>query len=231
MNNKTYFSGCSISMHQCRCFDTLTENEKKLVEKNSVSISYKKGEVICKRGSFASHVMYLERGLAKVYIEDGVNTLVLKILPEKNLLGLASVSDDFKTFEYSVMAYIDSEILQIDIGTFKKLLVQNPVFAKEVIDIQNANSVQIYGRFFCLTHKQSFGRLADILLCLSDRIFKKDEFELPLSRKELAELSGLSSETVIRMLKVFRQDSLIGIEGKMFKLLDREKMKQISETG
>src|SRR3989339_685162 len=105
MNNKTYFSGCSISMHQCRCFDTLTENEKKLVEKNSVSISYKKGEVICKRGSFASHVMYLERGLAKVYIEDGVNTLVLKILPEKNLLGLASVSDDFKTFEYSVMAY------------------------------------------------------------------------------------------------------------------------------
>lgn len=231
MNNKAYFSGCSISLHQCKCFDTLTEVEKKLVEKNSVSVSYKKGEVICKRGSFASHVMYLETGLAKIYIEDGVNTLVLKILPEKNLLGLASVSDDLKTFEYSVMAYIDSNILQIDIEIFKTLLVQNPVFAKEVIDIQNANSIQIYGRFFCLTHKQSYGRLADILLCLSDKVFKKDEFELPLSRKELAELSGLSSETVIRMLKVFREDGLIGLEGKKIKMLDREKIKQISETG
>jgi len=231
MNNKANFSGCSISLHQCRCFDTLTSDEKKNIESNSVTVSYKKGEVICKRGSFASHIMYLEKGLAKVYIEDGVNTLVLKILPEKNLLGLASVSDDSRTFEYSVMAYIDSEILQIDIETFKKLLVQNPVFAKEVIDIQNANSIQIYSRFFCLTHKQSFGRLADILLCLSDRVFKQEEFELPLSRKELAELSGLSSETVIRMLKVFRQEGLINLDGKKMKLLDHERIKQISETG
>jgi CRP/FNR family transcriptional regulator len=218
-------------MHECRCFETLPKEELKLVEENSVLVRYKKGEVICKRGSFASHVMFLESGLAKVYIEDGVNTLVLKILSEKNLLGLASVSDEVKTFEYSVMAYIDSEIRQIDIEIFKKLLKQNPVFSKEVIDILSANSIQIYSRFFCLTHKQSFGRLADILLCLSDRVFKKDEFELPLSRKELAELSGLSSETVIRMLKVFREEGLIDLSGKILKVLDHDRMKQISETG
>ena len=46
-------------------------------------------------------------------------------------------------------------------------------------------------------HKQSFGRLADILLCLSDRVFRNEEFDLPLSRKDLSELSGLSVETVI----------------------------------
>jgi len=74
-----------------------------------------------------------------------------------------------------VMAYIDSEIRQIDIEVFRQLLRQNPVFAKEVIDIQSANSIQIYSRFFCLTHKQSFGRLADIILCLSDRVFKADK--------------------------------------------------------
>jgi CRP/FNR family transcriptional regulator len=231
MNNKAEFSGCTVSMHECRCFETLSKEELQLVDENSVLVRYKKGEVICKRGSFASHVMFLERGLAKVYIEDGVNTLVLKILSEKNLLGLASVSDEVKTFEYSVMAYIDSEIRQIDIEIFKKLLKQNPVFSKEVIDILSANSIQIYSRFFCLTHKQSFGRLADILLCLSDRVFKKDEFELPLSRKELAELSGLSSETVIRMLKVFREEGLIDLNGKILKVLDHDRMKQISETG
>jgi len=218
-------------MHQCRCFETLTSDEIKLVEENSVRVNYKKGEVICKRGSFASHIMYLESGLAKVYIEDGVNTLVLKILPEKNLLGLASVSDEVKTFEYSVMAYIDSEIRQIDIEIFKYLLKKNPIFAKEVIDIQSANSIQIYGRFFCLTHKQSYGRLADIILCLSERVFKKDQFELPLSRKDLAELSGLSSETVIRMLKVFREEGLLHLEGKTLKILDIDKLRRISETG
>lgn len=203
----------------------------KLVEENSVLIEYKKGEVICKRGGLASHVMFLEKGLAKVYLDDGVNSLVLKILPEKNLIGLASVSDENNTFEYSVMAYIDSEIRQIDIKIFRQLLSTNPAFAKEVIDIFSANSIQIYGRFFCLTHKQSFGRLADILLCLSDRVFRNEKFELPLSRKDLAELSGLSSETVIRMLKVFKEEGLINIEGKTFRIMDHPRLKKISETG
>ena len=76
------------------------------------------------------------------------------------------------------MAYIDSVVRQIDINIFRQLVKQNSDFAKEVIDILSANSVQIYGRFFCLTHKQAFGRLADIILCLSDRVFKNKEFEL-----------------------------------------------------
>ncbi len=231
MNSKDNLTSCSVGVYQCKCFDTLDDKERQLIDENSVIVRYKKGEVICKRGGFASHIMFLEKGLAKVYIEDGGNTLVLKILPEKNLLGLASVSDDLKTFEYSVMAYIDSEIRQISTEVFKKLLSSNPVFSKEVIDIQNSNSVQIYGRFFCLTHKQSYGRLADILLCLSERVFKTDEFDLPLSRKDLAELSGLSSETVIRMLRIFRQEKLISIDGKRFRLLDLDRMKHISETG
>jgi len=231
LGTKGNFSGCTVSLHQCRCFETLTPEESKLVEANSVLVEYKKGEVICKRGSLATHIIFLESGLAKIYLEDGVNTLVLKILPEKNLIGLATVSDEINTFEYSVMAYVDSVIRQIEINVFKKLLSENAAFAKEVIEIISANSVQIYSRFFCLTHKQSFGRLADILLCLSDRVFKNEEFELPLSRKDLAELSGLSAENVIRMLKKFREEGLVGLDGKRVKVLDYDRLKRISETG
>jgi CRP/FNR family transcriptional regulator len=156
---------------------------------------------------------------------------VLRIIPDGNFLGLAAVSEEHVTFPYSGMAYIDSEIRQIDIHTFRQLLTQNNDFAKEVIDILSANSVQIYGRFFCLTYKQAFGRLADILLCLADRIFMKTEFDLPLTRKELAELAGMSPETVIRMLKEFNQEGLIRMNGKAIEVLDHERLKKISETG
>ena len=91
----------------------------------------------------------VEKGLAKVYLDDGINSLVLKIIPEGNLLGLSSISDENNTFQYSSMAYIDSEIKQIDIGFFKQLLGQNSAFAKEIIDIHGTNSAQINGRFFC----------------------------------------------------------------------------------
>ena len=231
MENKIQISSCTISSHHCRCFEKLTDDEMKFLDANSVIIKYKKKESICKQGSFVSHVMFMERGLAKVYIDNGTNSLVLKIIPDGNLLGLASVSEEQNTFQYSAMAYIDSEIRQIDINVFRQLLKQNADFAKEIIDILSANSLQVYGRFFCLTHKQAYGRLADILLCLSDRIFKQAEFDLPLSRKDLAELAGMSSETVIRMLKKFNEDGLIRMEGKSLEIVDHKRLQRISETG
>jgi len=231
MGNKIQVSACTISSRPCRCFEMLTKEELKFMHDNSVVIKYKKREIICKQGSFVSHVMYIEKGLAKVYLDNGSNTLVLKMIPEGNLLGLSSVSEDHNTFQYSAMAYIDTEIRQIDINVFRQLLKQNADFAKEVIDIFSANSLQVYGRFFCLTHKQAYGRLADILLCLSERIFKQSEFHLPLSRKDLAELSGMSSETVIRMLKKFSDDGLISMNGKNLRIIDYDRLQHISETG
>jgi CRP/FNR family transcriptional regulator len=228
---KDLSSVCTISTHHCACFEKLTEDQQEQLNAKSVTIKYKKGELIFKQGGFASHILFIESGLAKVFLDNGVNSLILKIIPPGNLLGLTSISDEANTFQYSAMAYLDSEIKQIDIGFFKQILGQNPAFAKEVIDILISNSIQINGRFFCLTHKQSYGRLADILICLSDRIFKSPEFELSLSRKDLAELSGLSPETAVRMLKKFKTEGLIKIDGRLFSILDYPRLKRISETG
>ena len=225
------YTGCTINAYPCRCFEKLTPEEKEYLDSNSVIINYKKKEVICKQGSFVSHVMYVEEGLTKVFLDNGENSLVLKIIPGGNLLGLASLSEEHNTYQYSAMAYIDTTIKQIDVRVFRELLAKNSDFSKEVIDILSANSIQIYGRFFCLTHKQAYGRLADILLCLSDRVFKNSEFELPLSRKDLAELSGMSAETVIRMLKKFNEEGLIAMQGKSFKMKDPDRLRRISETG
>jgi CRP/FNR family transcriptional regulator len=228
---KEHFTGCTIPARHCRCFEQLTAEEQAILDNGSVTIRYRKGEIICKQGSIASHIIFMEKGLAKVFLDNGVNSLVLKIIPEKNLLGLTSLNQENRAFQYSAMAYIDCDVKQIDIAVFRQLVEQNPAFAREVIDIMSANSVQINGRFFCLTHKQSYGRLADILLCLADRIFKDKEFELPLSRKDLAELSGLSAETVVRILKKFNDEGMISLVGKKFQIIDYARLQKISETG
>jgi len=224
-------TGCTIGDYKCNCFEKLSADQIQLLEANSVIIKYKKGEIICKQGGYASHIMFMENGLAKVFIDDGNTTLVLKIIPSGSFIGLASVSDEFPTFQYSSTAYINSEIRQIELGAFKKIMSENPEFTKDIIDILSSNSVQIYGRFFCLSNKQSFGRMADIIVCISDRIFKSREFELPLSRKDLGDLTGMSSETVIRILSKFKDEGLIEINDKRFKILDYDKLKKISENG
>jgi len=231
MKKKSTSNSCTVSYNGIHCFEKLTNEELHLLETNRLEIKYKKGETICKQGTFASHIMYICTGLVKIYIENEADALTLKILPDGNMIGLTSLFDQANVFQYSAYAYQESVIRLIDINIFRQLLKQNIEFANEVIHILCDNAVQTYGRFFCFTNKQTYGRMADILLCLSNRIYKNDEFELLLSRKELADLTGMSTESVIRIIKKFKDEELIKIEGKKYRILNLYKLQQISDHG
>ncbi|MEE4255980.1 MAG: Crp/Fnr family transcriptional regulator [Bacteroidales bacterium] len=224
-------TSCTVADDHCKCFDALTEEQLALLEKKQVTVQYNKGEIIAKHGAFASHVVFLCEGLVKVYMEHGNQTLILKIISPGNLVGLSSLSEGENTFQYSAAAYQKSVAKLIDITTFKHLIRENGHFASKVISILGENSNQINNRFFCLTNRQSYGRLADLLLCLAGRVFKSDKFELDLTRKELAELAGMSTENVIRILKKFQDDGLIELKGKNIDLKDMEALQRICDLG
>ncbi|MBE0639699.1 MAG: Crp/Fnr family transcriptional regulator [Bacteroidales bacterium] len=224
-------NSCTIFRQGCSCFEKLSPAEMELIESNEVELTYKKGEIICKQGSLAPHVIFLNHGLIKAYIEGCGSNLVLKIISGSKFVALTSAMEGSNVFQYSTQAYVDCSVKLIDINVFRQILRTNAEFATEVFNIQSANAIQIYGRFFCLTQKQSYGRLADILLCLSDNVFGKNAFELELSRKEIAELSGMTQESVVRILKKFRDEGLITTTGKLIEIIDYDKLQQISLRG
>lgn len=211
-------------------FRRLTDEELEILNRNRIQLSFKKGEIINKQGAFASNIFFITRGIAKTYIEKGTKNLIISIVPAGSLIGLPSLSVD-NVFHYSTKALIDAEINSYDINIIKNLMHQNPLFASEIVDITNNNMVMLYDRFFSLTQKQLHGRLADILLCLSHKIYKSADFELCMSRRDLAELTGMSTESAIRILKDFKDDNIIDISGKRIKIVEMEKMKRISATG
>jgi len=224
-------TSCLVENAHAHCFDVISDTEKDLLVKNTVDIRYKKGEVIVKQGSFASHVIFLTEGLVKVHIENDNKDLVLKIIPPDHFIGLSSLYEGNNSFIYSATAYIDSEASLIDIEFFKSLIRKNPQFAYQVINIQNENAAQVYGRFYCLTRKQSHGLVADLMLCLSNRVFKSDDFCLPITRNDLAELTGLSIESVMRIMREFKEEGLIETKGKNVKILQPESLERISRFG
>ena len=224
-------SQCSIFEFDQSWYELLTDPEKALIDENSVSISFKKGETVCKLGAFASHIYFLEEGLVKVYLEEKNNNLILMLSTKNSLLGLSAIYDGNNKLPFSITTYTDSRVRMIDIQVFRQLLKQNPVFSYRIINLLNESTAQIYGRFFSLTKKQLHGRLADILLCLANHIFKSNSFHLPLSRADLGDLTGMSTESVIRMMKDFKKDGLIGMDCKKIELLDINRLERISEFG
>jgi CRP/FNR family transcriptional regulator len=231
MENSIFTNSCKSVTPTCLCFDKLSPEEMDLLLANQVELTFKKGDIICKQGSLAPHVILLTKGLVKAYIESCNCNLVLKIISSGKFLALSSAMAGNSVFHYSTQAYVDSTVMFIDINIFRKILRSNPDFATEIFNIQSGNAKQIYGRFFCLTQKQSYGRLADLLLCLADNVFYKTVFKLELTRKDLAELSGLSQESVVRILKSFKDEKLISTTGKLIEILDYEKLQKISLKG
>lgn len=224
-------TSCTVDHENCECFEYLTEDQKKLVEEKQRIVHYKKGEIIAKHGAFASHIIFLCDGLVKVYYESGQESLILKIVSPGNLIGLTSLQKSENIFNYTASAYVDSIAKLIDINLFKQLVTDNGRFAAEIINILSENTNQINSRFYGMTHRQSYGKLADLILCLAGRVFREKKFELSLTRKELAELAGMSTESAIRILKKFQDDGYIKITGKTFELVDVDGLQRICDHG
>lgn len=231
MAEKKRVSSCTVVKKHCDCFDSLTDEQKARVEEKQVTVEYNKGEVIARQGAFASHIILIEDGLAKVMYEDGNENIILRISTPGSLIGLSSISDDNKLFKYTAKAYVTTRVRLIDTNLFLQLLQENSNFGLSIIKILSEISHQKNSRFFGLTHRQSFGKLADLLLCMSVSIFKDNKFYLPLSRKEIAQLAGMSTESVIRTLKNFQDDKLIAIDGKSIEIIDPKGLAKIFELG
>ena len=220
---------CIECTHKSACFKRLSTQELIEVDKKRFEVNYKKGENICKQGAFASHIMFVKKGLIKIYLEGKDKNLIIAIVPEGKLIGIPSLFSD-PIFHYSGYAYEDSTICLIDIDIFRKFTRENALFASEVINIVNVSTLQTYDRFFSISQKNVAGRFADLVLYLSESIFKKNTFKIPLTRKDLAELASISIESLSRVIKEFNDDKIVKMTGKELKILSMDKLRRISQN-
>jgi CRP-like cAMP-binding protein len=208
----------------------LTKEDIDLLNSHRVEVKYNKGEMICKQGTFANHLIYIKEGLSKSYLEEDQNVQIICVNPGNCILGIQSLTSP-GIFHYSVAALEDVYTCLFEMDVVKEIALRNPGFAFSLLNRANEAQVLTYDRFFSLTMKQLHGRMADILLCLANRVYKSDEFTVNLSRKDLAELTAMSNESATRILKDFKADKIIDLEGKKVCILDKNKLTQVSRFG
>jgi CRP/FNR family transcriptional regulator len=75
------------------------------------------------------------------------------------------------------------------------------------------------------------GRLSDVLLYLDTMRYNNESIFAYLSRKEIADFAGLSTESTVKLLKGFEQDGLIKLVDKDIEVLKRDALAEISRRG
>jgi len=194
-------------------------------------VSYDKGESLFHEGALNSHIFYLRQGLVKMHMKvSEQRDFILNIATAPCFLGLPTIFGD-KINQYSATALNPCGVCIIDISTFKDLILRNGAFAYEIIADISREELHNFRRYVQLTHKQTPGRLAGVLLFFADEVFHSLSFELPLARQELSELLGLSREIVTRALTQFRDGGLIDLDKKQVTILNYEMLKNVFRAG
>lgn len=211
------------------CF--LNDEEHELIRCNKIKVLFRKGETIRKQGTHMSHVISVYSGLAKIYLEgiDQRNAIITIVKPS-NFIGGPGIYID-QLHHHSVTALMDTEVCFIDISLFKEIIDKNKIFAREFMKDFSLNILSVYKRLINLTQKQMPGRLADTLLYLSEEIFQAPKFAMYLSKQDLSELSGMSRESAIKILREFQNDGIIHLAENELELKDMNALRRISKTG
>ena len=212
-------------------FDSLTPDEIHLMDDVKTEIKYKKGEIICHEGDEINAFYHLKNGLVKLYkIDKSGKEHIISIAKPFDFIGLLSTFSQ-SHYQYSIAAIEDSVFCVFDIAAIKKLVLLNSKFGMALIENISKITEHVINTRFELNGKLLRGRIAYILLYFSQNVYKSNHFELPLSRKEIAELIDMTTENVIRILSEFRKDQIIKIEGKQIRVLNEDMLRKISVAG
>lgn len=228
-------SDTCISCEDCNerspLFSLLNGEELKIMNTNRFEVVFNTGENIVKQGTSASHMIMITRGMAKLYLEgfDKKNLLLELISPWK-LFGGPGLFTDYR-YHYSVSALTETSACFIATENVRRVMRLNPDFAETLLKHCSLNGVSNFQRLISLTQKQMHGRLADVLLYLSEKVYFSTHFSLNITRQEIGEMSNMTKESATRILKEFEHAAIIKLDTKNITLLDVEKLKQLSLHG
>jgi len=216
---------------QAPCFQLLSREEADLVRASKTQVLFRKGDHLTKQGAFASYALFVINGLARQYIEgDGSKSFNLRIIKPGEFLGLSAVFTK-NTFNYSSVALTDCQVFLVEKSTIATLVKQNGQFGFTMIKRYCEQNANLFDTLRNMMYKQMNGRISDTLLYIDGLKEENPEIFQLLSRKDMADFAGISTESAVKLLKSFEKDGLIELHEKDIMVINHKELLEISKKG
>jgi CRP/FNR family transcriptional regulator len=212
-------------------FCYMTDDQLSRVNDERKEVTFQPGETIFKSGGPLTHILCLTKGMAKVYIEEpGERRVLLNLVKPVQLIGGPGFLVDNRHY-VTVTALEETRACYIDANDFKDVMKSNAEFSMELVKYLNKRIINYFEKINCLSHKHMHGKLATSLLYLADEVYGNLSFETRLNRQDFADLSGMTKESVIRILKEFKEEGILNYNTTHFEIKKKEQLIKIAKTG
>jgi CRP/FNR family transcriptional regulator, anaerobic regulatory protein len=190
------------------------------------------GETFLNEGDDASHFFNITSGAAKVYklLPNG-RRQITGFLFAGDLLGLA-FND---TYTYSAETLSDVTLCRFPRRQFEGLLEEMPRMERRLLSMASNELAAAQEQMVLLGRKTARERVASFLLGMVHRTERagrpSDVVVLPMTRADIADYLGLTTETVSRTFTSLRTDGVIALDGaNRVRILDLEGIEELAET-
>jgi CRP/FNR family transcriptional regulator, polysaccharide utilization system transcription regulator len=212
-------------------YNELSQEQSERITLNSFRISHKKGEQIFRQDQPVSQIMLICSGLVKLYKEvDARKNIILKIVGPGSYIGIISAFYGNR-YQHSAAALEDTETLYVNLTDIKEIIGTNGKYALHFLKQLSSEGILLIDKMINLSKKQIPGRIAEILLFFSREVYHSYDFNLPLSRQELADLVSSTKESISRTLTEFKNDRLIDIADRKVILKSIDLLEVLSRMG
>ena len=207
-------------------WNDLEKDEKEAVTRSAVIREYKKGAYIYGMQDACLGMVYVQKGSIRVFLmsEEGREVTLFHIGEGDSCILSASCVMGEISLEVQLVAEMDTEILAVPAGTYKKLMESNL-------------------KLRCFTYELSTKRLSSVVWVMQQILFahfdermarfllteyeKTGSTKISMTQEEIAREVNSAREVVARMLRQFAEDGWIEVGRGTITLKDILSLKQI----
>lgn len=215
-------------LHRVPLFHGLEQEELLKISKLTRERKYRKNMIIFVEGEPGEALFFLKEGKVKISknTPDG-REQILHILQSGDIFAEVVLFDG-GPYPATAESLEESVVGMIKNSDMDELIKKNPDLGMKIMKIMNKRLVMAQTMIRDLALKDTFGRLASMLLILAKDHGEKSQqgvrIKLALSRQDLANLIGTSRETVTRALSDFKKNKLIEMDKQSITLLKEEEL-------
>lgn len=187
-------------------------------------------EILFREGD-ASHYLYLLRDGHMKLTASGADgrEQIIGLGVSGNVVGFDTVHD--KAYAYTAKTLTPVVVCQIRHHDMIRILDENPRVSRLVVKLLNTELARAKKLIRVLGMKTSAEKVAAFITSLIPGTMgghESDEIHLPLSRQEIADMLGITVETVSRHMAVLKREGIIDAPRNRIQILDRERLRQVA---
>ncbi len=200
----------------------------------SRSVTYRRSQMIFEEGDASNDFFAIVRGRVKIFkTTPGGKDVILEIFGPGDPLGAVAVYER-RPYPASAMAIEESTCVLVPRDAFFALLEQHPSLVRGLLLGLTQRLVELTNRIADLTGGRVEPRFARLFLKMAGEVGRAERggmfIPVVLSRQELADLTGTTIETCIRIMSRWRKERIVLTERDGFLLLGRNALESLAST-